>query len=139
MSDQAQANKDVILRHFNEAIGQHNFAVWDEIMHPDYLLHHPMVPPGRDGYRATSEMFWAAFTSPTYEIHHMIAEGDLVLAHYTERATQIAPLFGVDAGGSYEKPGLALYRLEDGKMREAWIREDDHSFMTQLGITSMAV
>jgi predicted ester cyclase len=134
---EVSSSKIVVLRHLNEAIANKRFNIWNEIMHEDYVLHHPLVRGGRDGYREASEAFWSAFGDASYEIHHLVAEGDYVMAHYTERATQVAPIFGVEPGRSYEKPGFALYRFEDGKMREAWVQEDDQAFKQQLGIVEM--
>jgi predicted ester cyclase len=138
VSDRAERNKQVILRHFLEALGQGRPEIWLEIMHPDYVIHHPWAKPGRDAYIAANRKFWSAFSPPAYEVLHLIAEGDFVMIHYIERATMTAPMFGVEASGqSYEKQGFALYRLEDGLMREAWAQEDDQAFMRQLGVTEL--
>jgi hypothetical protein len=34
-----------------------------------------------------------------------VVEGDFVMVRYTERETQVAPIFGVEPGKSYEKLG----------------------------------
>ena len=137
MSDQEEANKAVVRQHLLEAIGQRRSELWDSIMHPDYHFHHPFVAPGRSSYIAVVTKFWEACEAPEYEILHMIGDGDLVMVHYNERATMKTPLFGVDATGKrYTKHGFALYRFEDGKLREAWNQEDDLGFMKQLGITT---
>jgi len=128
-------NKKLVMRHFLEAVGQKKPDVWLTIMHPDYVMHHPWVKPGRESYMASSSKYWAAISAPEYEFLHILSEGDLVMVHYVERAALIGPLFGVNASGkSYEKSGFALYRIEDGLIREGWNQEDDAGFMKQLGI-----
>jgi predicted SnoaL-like aldol condensation-catalyzing enzyme len=140
MSDQTEVNERVVLRHLQEALTQRKAEVWDTILHPDYVFHHPMVKPGRASYVSVATKFWDACSAPEYTILHMIAEGNFVMSHYIERATILTPLFGADAVGKrYEKHGFALYRLENGQMREAWNQEDDLGFMKQLGITSFAL
>jgi predicted SnoaL-like aldol condensation-catalyzing enzyme len=136
MDDRAEHNKRLVMRHFLEAVGERKPEVWLSILHPDYVIHHPWVKPGRDSYMAASSKYWAAISAPKYDFLHILSEGDLVMVHYIERATLIAPLFGVEPNGkSYEKGGFGLYRIEDGLMREGWNQEDDLGFMKQLGIS----
>ncbi len=136
MTEREAANKAVIMRHFLEACGQNKPEVWLEIMHPDYLIHHPWCKPGRDSYLASSKIYWDSVAPPAYEVLHVLAKDDYVLVHYIERSSLTGPVFGLAAiGKSYEKKGFGLYRLEDGQMREGWAQEDDLGFMQQLGIT----
>jgi predicted ester cyclase len=130
--------KTIIRRHLLEGVGQHRPDVWDEIMHPDFVMH---VGPalglvtGREAYKAVSAVYWAAFPDLTIEVLHLVAEDDLVAAHYIERGTQTGP-FGAQppTGKSYAKNGHGIYRIADGLMVEAWIQEDDQSFAQQLGL-----
>jgi hypothetical protein len=74
-------------------------------------------------------------TPPQYQFLHVMARDDYVMLHYIERGAMTGPLFGAETvGKSYEKKGFALYRLEDGLMREGWNQEDDLGFVQQLGI-----
>ena len=131
----AERNKQLVMRHFLEAVGQRKPEVWLSILHPDYVIHHPWVTPGRDSYMQASAKYWTAISAPHYEFLHVLCEGDFVMVHYIERAMLIAPLFDVKPNGKpYQKAGFALYRIEDGLMREGWNQEDDLGFMKQLGI-----
>src|SRR5580698_2796468 len=91
----AERNKQLVMRHFLEAVGQHKPEVWLSILHPDYVIHHPWVKPGRDSYMEASAKYWNAISAPRYEFLHILCEGDLVMVHYIERAMLTAPLFGV--------------------------------------------
>jgi predicted SnoaL-like aldol condensation-catalyzing enzyme len=136
MTEQEQHNVQTVMRHFLEACGQSRPEVWLEIMHPDYFIHHPWCQPGRDSYMASSAKYWGNVAPPQYEFLHVLAQGDLVMVHYIERSTMTGPVFGAQAvGKSYEKKGFAIYRFENGMMREGWSQEDDLGFMQQLGIT----
>lgn len=136
MTDQVEANKQIVMRHLLEACGQQRPEVWLEIMHPDYVIHHPWAEPGRVAYMAACARYWGSISPPRYDILHVLASGDLVMVHYVEHGTVMGPVFGVDATGrDYEKRGFGLYRIEDGLMREGWSQEDDLGFVRQLGIT----
>jgi predicted SnoaL-like aldol condensation-catalyzing enzyme len=140
LTERQEANKRIVMRHLLEACGQQRPEVWLEIMHPDYLIHHPWAKPGRDAYMAACEAYWSSISPPRYDVLHVLAEGDLVMVHYVEHGTILGPIFGVDATGtSYEKAGFGLYRIEDGLMREGWNQEDDLGFVRQLGITDYSL
>lgn len=49
----------------------------DEILSPDYVQHQPGVPPGREGFK----QFIASIGATPLQVHHTIAEGDLVMVH----------------------------------------------------------
>lgn len=137
VTEQEEANKRILMRHMLEACGEQKPEVWLEIMHPDYVIHHPWAKPGREAYMEACAKYWSTISPPTYEFQHVMAQGNLVMAHYVECGTMLAPMFGVDATGKvYEKEGFVLYRIEDGLMREGWCLEDDLGFMKQLGITN---
>jgi len=104
VTDQEERNKQVVLRHFLEACGENRFEVWNEIMHPEYLIHHPWCKPGRDSYLASSRIYWTAVSPPRYEFLHVLAKDDLVMVHYIERGTILQPIFGEGTQGKdYEK------------------------------------
>jgi len=136
MTAREEANRKIVMRHMLEACGEQRPEVWLDIMHPDYLIHHPWAKPGRDAYMAACAKYWATISPPRYTFLSVMAQGDEVMAHYIEYGTILAPMFGVDATGKgYEKEGFVRYRIEDGLMREGWCIEDDLGFMRQLGIT----
>lgn len=135
MADRSEANKQVVLRHLLEACGEGRPEIWMEIMHPDYVIHHPWAKPGRAAYIEACSKYWGAISRPRFEMLHIVAQGDLVWVHYIEHGQILAPIFDLkEAGGTYAKPGMALYRIENGLMVEGWAHEDDLGFMRQLGI-----
>ena len=137
MTEREEANRKVVMRHMLEACGEQRPEVWLEIMHPDYLIHHPWAKPGREAYMEACAKYWKTISPPKYDFRSIMAQGDEVVVHYIEYGTMLAPMFGVDATGKdYEKEGFVRYRLENGLMREGWCVEDDLGFMKQLGITN---
>ena len=131
----AEANKQLVRRHLLEAVTERKPELWSEIMHSEFTVHHPLCKPGREGYVQLLSLYWQAFPDVVVELLDLVAENDLVVAHYVERGTHLGPLFGVAPSGKrYEKHGFAMYRIEDGQLREAWLQEDDKGFFDQLGL-----
>ena len=58
---------------------------------------------------------WKAFVdgSSVLAVHHLVAEGDLVSAHYRRTAARVG-------GGSYDAEYNILFRLVDGRIAEVW-------------------
>jgi predicted ester cyclase len=129
---------DVVRRHLVDGVGGHDAAVWDEIMHADFVMHFGSGGgriEGRAAYAAVLDGYWRAFPDLRIELLRLLTDGDLVTAHYVERGTQTGPFFDVaPSGRSYAKNGLGIYCVRDGRMVEAWIQEDDLAFTTQLGL-----
>ena len=129
-----EKNIAIARRHIEEAVNKKNPGVWDEIMSNDYVLHHPQIPPGRDGYKAVMAMFWKAFPDVHVTIEDVIGEGDKVVLRYTERATHREEFMGIAPKGKrYEKTGIIICRIANGQMVESWFEEDWLGCMQQLG------
>jgi predicted ester cyclase len=131
--DVSARNKQVVRRHLEDAVSNQHPEVWDEIMADDFVLHHPAVEPGRGGYHAAVRHLWVGFPDLSEEILDLVAEGDRVAVRYVERGTHTGEFLGLPPSGrSYEKHGFALYRLDGGRLVEAWAQEDDLGFQHQI-------
>src|SRR4051812_2109964 len=71
------SNKDVVRRFVTEFQTGHDWATFDELLHPDVLDHgrRPDAPAGREGVRALFHAFFAAFPDFRAEILDQVAEG----------------------------------------------------------------
>jgi predicted ester cyclase len=126
-------NKALVRRHLEEAVSSRRPDVWADVMAHDFVLHHPDVAAGRDGYHAAVAVLWEGFPDLSEEILDLVAEGDRVAVRYVERGTHTGVFLGVaPSGRSYEKHGFALYRVEAGRLAEAWMQEDDLGFQRQV-------
>lgn len=86
--------------------------------------------------RGFMEMLQGAMSNHTLEIHHMIAEGDLVAVVMTDSATMTGGLMGMEpTGESFSIPAIEVYRFVDGKIAESWEGRDMGELMRQLGVT----
>jgi predicted ester cyclase len=83
--------------------------------------------------------FEAACPNYQVEFEHLIAEGDMVSAIGTLRATNTGPLMGMPATGkSFEIPMHITYRIADGKIVKHWMLVDNFAMMQQLGLIPSA-
>ena len=75
-----------------------------------------------------------AFPDLEVEVIALVAEDDLVAGHFVGRGTHRGLFNGVPPSGrSWEARGTAIYRVETGRIAEAWVTWDQLSLMEQLG------
>ena len=103
-----EQNKAVVRRFMTEALEGRHLDVLDEVLAPDYV--NPAMG-GADiaGFKAI--LIGLSGTGLHFTIRDLVAEGDLVIAHFTLEVTR--------AGGEkLSADGLTLYRLADGRIVE---------------------
>ena len=70
-----------------------------------------------------------------FAINHMMAEGDLVLVHWTVWGTNTQPGMGLPATGKPIKTsGMTLFRFKAGKISEEWNAWSMLSVLKQVGL-----
>jgi predicted SnoaL-like aldol condensation-catalyzing enzyme len=112
-----EANKALVRALYERVFNEHDVAAADSLMRPDYIQHNPNVPGGRDGFKqAFSEMF-RLVPDAHVQVLHLVAEGDLVVAHVLNTATVPGTTTRI------EQPGLDLFRVQDGRLAEHWDAE----------------
>jgi steroid delta-isomerase-like uncharacterized protein len=75
-----------------------------------------------------------AFPDLEVEVLTLIAEDDFVAGHFVGRGTHRGLFNGVPPSGhSWEARGTGIYRVESGRIAEAWVNWDQLSLMEQLG------
>jgi steroid delta-isomerase-like uncharacterized protein len=130
-------NKEIIRRVVNEVWAEHNLAIVDELVAPDYVGHDPTQPKpirGRDGFKQFVGMYQAAFDDSLVTIDDQIAEGDQVVTRWTGRGTHTGELMGIaPTGKEVTVSGITVSRLADGKIAEEWELMDALGMLVQLG------
>jgi steroid delta-isomerase-like uncharacterized protein len=92
-------------------------------------------PLDADGHRAFMSALLAAFPDSRFIIDDVIAEGDKVAVRHRLQGTHQAELQGVPATGKQvEVGGIVIFRIENGKVTEAWLNADIMGMMQQLGV-----
>jgi predicted ester cyclase len=74
-----------------------------------------------------------AFPDIQVRVEDVIAGGDRVAVRFTAAGTQMAPFFGIPATGRHvEWTGIAIYRIADGRIVEAWWAGDTARLLRRL-------
>jgi predicted ester cyclase len=92
-----------------------------------------LVPPGPDGYIATLR-FVIEVLEIRYEVHEVVAAGDLVAIRATGHGRHNSDHLGFPATGRpYALASMHLYRGADGRLAEHWGVRDELSVLFQVG------
>lgn len=137
MANQVERNKAVI-RSFVEAINAQDWARLDELVGADFVRHSQAAgPPGvrsRDDLKHYLKIEFATFPDACESIADLLAEGDRVAVRQRFRGTQQGAMGPYPPSGRVlEAEYLAIYRLENGRIVEAWAEWDNLSGLAQLG------
>ena len=109
-------------------------AAIDELVAEDFQPHTfgPM-PPGREGLREGMKRAGSGVSEPEFEVHELIAEGDLVAARLTTSARHTGTFMGIEPSGRrYSIDEIHIFRLRDGQLVEHWHEFDKGALMAQL-------
>lgn len=79
---------------------------------------------------------WGDAGQPEIEIHDMFASGDKVAARYSFTVNPDA-VPGAESSRPARVTGLAIVRIEDGKIVDAYHEIDALGLLLQLGVTSL--
>lgn len=130
-------NKEIARRFFEEAFSEGKLELLDELLAADYVDHNAPLgtPPGVEGIRYLLTTFRTAFPDVRFTVQDQISEGDKVVTRYIFQGTHQGMLFGIPpTGQAVAFPGISIYRMQDGKMQEAWVNYDALGMMQQLGV-----
>lgn len=132
-------NKDLVRAFIDALFTKGDLGAVDKYLSEDFVDHDPPfnAPGDREGLRAAGALFREVCPDWHSEPQLMIAEGDLVVEHFTAGGTQRGELFGVPApagGRPLTLLGTNIFRIRDGRIVEKWGRPDELGIMRQLGI-----
>ncbi|MEX1157170.1 MAG: ester cyclase [Chloroflexota bacterium] len=112
---------DVVRRYLDEVVAGGESSALEELVSSDDLKQ-----------RVAS--FRRAFPDFAVAVRLLIAEGDLVAVHLTGRGTHRGLFQGVPPTGREWTAGCsALYRVEDGRIVDAWVNWDLLAILEQIG------
>lgn len=124
----AEANK-ALVRRYLEILSGGDLAGLSEVVSPDFVDRTPGAPhsKGPQSIQETQRRARDLFRDIRYTLEDLVAEGDRVVARYIVRAHR--------SGKPVEVTGMTLFRIEGGRIREAWILNDQIELFRQLGYT----
>lgn len=131
-----EQNKAVVRRFAADVLNGARFDAADELFTPGFTIHGlpPGLPENLEGLRLAVTLFHAAFPDWQDTEDDIVAEGDRVVLRFTGRGTHRGEFLGLaPTGRRVAMPGIAIYRLEDGRIAEDWVQLDTFTLMQQLG------
>jgi steroid delta-isomerase-like uncharacterized protein len=134
-----ETNKATVRRYYEEVHNQGKLDVLKEIVVEDHIEHNPFPGQGqgRQGFQQRVELLQSAFTM-NFTVEDLIAEGDKVVARWTNHNVHQGPFMGIPATGkSVIVSGIDIHLLRDGKLAEHWDVVDTLSLLQQLGALPM--
>jgi predicted ester cyclase len=134
-------NKAIVRRFIEEVWNKGNLAVADEVFHPQATSPSaPQLPVGPEGVKILARMFHKAMPDYRIEIIDLLADGDLVLARFTQSGTQQGELMGIPPTGKKATWGeIGILRFAGGRIVESWYNVDMLALMQQLGLGGASV
>lgn len=132
-ADRLSENKALVRRYLEEVLNRGNATTVAEVF-PDsgFVLNGRLLRPA--DLAAMRERLLARFPDFRVVIEDQIAEGDKVVTRVTFHGTHSAEYQGIPATGrrvSYD--GVAIDRIENGKVIDGWHQADDWALLRQLG------
>ena len=138
--DTLEKNKALLQRWFDEVWNEGREEAIGEMFAEDGVAHglsedvsHPITGP--EQFIPFHHTFRGAFPDIKVEIADMIAEGDKVVARCTVRGKHAGDNLGIAASQSpVDFTGIAIVRIRDGKIVEAWNNFDFLRMNRQVGL-----
>lgn len=135
----SEENRALLHRWFEEVWNKGRAEAIDELFAEDGIAHGlsddtgaPLRGPA--GFREFHKNFRSAFPDIIVTVEDTVAEGDKVVARCSVRAVHTGEGLGFAATKRpMEITGIAITRIKDGKIVEAWNNFDFMSMFRQLG------
>lgn len=137
--ERAAANKDLLRRFYRQVYVDWNMALADEVLSPRFISHDwpEAGPSGPEAFRDYYAAMRSAVPDASYEVDDLIAEGDRVVVRWRMLGTHKGAFGTLPASGkAIVLKGIAIYRVEDGKLMERWVVSDLHGVLEQLRTTT---
>jgi steroid delta-isomerase-like uncharacterized protein len=135
----SEDNKRLLQRWFEEVWNKGRAEAIEEMFAEDGIAHGLADESGAPlrgaaGFREFHKKFRGAFPDVVVRVDEVIAEGDLVAARCSVRASHAGDDLGFAATNRpMEITGMTMARIKDGKIVEAWNNFDFMSMFRQLG------
>jgi predicted ester cyclase len=128
MSDKtAAANKELVRRFYKEVYVDWNMGFADAVLSPRFVSHDWPAggPTGPKMFRDYYSAMRSAVPDAHYAVDDLIAEGDKVVVRWRLLGTHKGAFNGIaPTGGPITLKGIAVYRLEHGRLVERWVVSD---------------
>jgi len=127
---------DLVRRFYEELWNRWDLAIADEILAPDLRFRGTLGTRlvGIEAFRGYVEQVRAAFPDWHNHLEELIDAGETIVARLIFSGTHRGELLGVAATGArVEYAGIAIFRLDGGRIAEAWVVADTQELWRALG------
>ena len=130
----SETNKALVRRYYAESMG--DLAGIEQVVSATFVDHHfpPGLPPGPAGVRQFFQsILGGIFSDMKLEFDFLLAEGDKVDCHFALVAKHTGEFAGIQPKGNIIRcPAISTFRVEGGKLAEAWEIFDSGSLLQQM-------
>jgi len=130
----SEANKALVRRYYAEAMG--DLSGIEQIVTTDFVDHHfpPGLPTGPAGVRQFFQtIIPGIFSNVKIDIDFLLAEGNKVDCHFVVEAKHTGEFAGLKPKGNLIRlPAISTFRIENGRLAEAWEIYDSGSMLQQM-------
>ncbi len=130
----SEANKALVRRYYAEAMG--GLSGIEQVVSTTFVDHHfpPGLPAGPAGVRQFFQNILSGiFSDLKIEHDFMLAEGNKVDCHFAAVARHTGEFAGIKPKGNLIRcPAISTFRIEDGKLAEAWEIYDSGNLLQQM-------
>jgi predicted ester cyclase len=134
MTDEVAArNKALVRRFYKEVYVDWNMPFADEAVSPQFTSHDwPKGATGSKAFRDYYAAIRAAVPDARYEVDDLVAEGDRVVVRWRLLGTHKGEFRGIaPTGRPIVLKGIAIYRVQFGKLMERWVVSDLHGLLEE--------
>lgn len=135
-----EQNKSIVRRWIEDGWNKHDLAVIDEVYAVDFVQHEPepQTVNSSAALKGYVGAYLTAFPDLHLSIEDLIAEGDKVVWRFNSTGHQNGPFMGMTpTGKSGNITGIAIFRLENSRIAEAWVNFDVLGLLQQMGMIPM--
>ena len=136
----SEQNKRVVRRIVEEHWNNKNAALVNELFASNVSLDTPDgALTGLEGASFLLQAYAAAFPDFQLSIDDLLADGNQVVLRWTFTGTHLGPLADIAASGRQVRVprGIAIFRIAEGKVDQAYLAWDKYALLQQLGVLPM--
>jgi len=133
----SESNKALVRQMFERA-DKGDMSLCEDLITSDYVDHNPppfgSATPGAAGTRETLETATKIFSDWSHEIVQQFSDGDFVITQVIGRGKHTGDFLGIPASNNdVQMEGIAIHRIESGRIAEHWGQVDGVGILVQMG------
>lgn len=139
MAETAPTEYREVIDRYLEGFNEQDVTALPEVATEDVVVHGLFGIEGDvhgiDEYGEWAMSMLGGIPDAKIELDEYLETGDKVTARWTIAGTHTNQLFGLPpTDQTFEITGLAIFRMEDGKIAEKWYQQDDLGMLQQTGV-----